>query len=323
MSIFWGLEHFTPPEGGVAVTLGTFDGVHLGHQALLRRLKEAGQEHGLNTVAVTFDRHPLDTVSPGHTPPLLNTSRERVDRLAAYKPGRVLVLVFDEHFARLDARRFVRQVLVERIGVRHIVVGENFRFGWMREGVPDLLQEMGEELGFRVDVLPPVEVHGRAVSSSLIRRTLQEGDVRRAADYLGGCYRIRGTVVHGDARGRQLGYPTANLDVPAERLMPARGIYAVNGRFNGLQLRGAANIGTRPTLGGGPLALEVHLVGFDGDLYGRELEVQFLERLREERRFESVEALVEQIQEDVHRSLQTPDCTAHSELEEMITSRAD
>ncbi len=308
MSIFWGLEHYVPPADGVAVTIGVFDGFHVGHQALMHRLAEAGRSHGLPTIAVTMDRHPLEVVAPERAPLLLSDDRERVERLAKAGPSGVLVLRFDEEFARLDARRFVREVLLGTVGAHYVVVGESFRFGRGREGTPELLREMADELGFHVTVVPPVVVDGEPVSSSLVRQTLAAGDVRRAARLLGSCYSVSGVTVHGDGRGQQIGFPTANLELSPRRLLPADGVYAVNGRFNGVLLRGAANVGVRPTVGSGPRCLEVHLVGFRGELYGRPLEVRFLERLRDEKRFSSLEELAAQIREDVGRALEVPDC---------------
>ena len=308
MSIFWGLEHYIPPADGVAVTIGVFDGFHVGHQALVHRLAEAACGHGLPAIAVTMDRHPLEVVAPDRAPLLLSDPRERVERLARSGVAGVLVLRFDEVFARLDARRFVREVLLENVGAHYVVVGQSFRFGRGREGTPELLQEMADELGFHVDVVSPVMVDGEPVSSSLVRQTVEAGDVRRAARLLGACYSVSGVTVHGDGRGQQIGFPTANLEIPPRRLLPANGVYAVNGRFNGVLLRGAANVGVRPTVGGGPRGLEVHLVGFRGELYGNHLEVRFLERLRDEKRFSSLDELAAQIREDVARALDVPDC---------------
>ncbi|BCW97272.1 MAG: riboflavin biosynthesis protein [Armatimonadota bacterium] len=308
MSIFWGLEHYIPPADGVAVTIGVFDGFHVGHQALVHRLAEAACGHGLPAIAVTMDRHPLEVVAPDRAPLLLSDPRERVERLARSGVAGVLVLRFDEVFARLDARRFVREVLLEKVGAHYVVVGQSFRFGRGREGTPELLQEMADELGFHVDVVSPVMVDGEPVSSSLVRQTLEAGDVRRAARLLGGCYSVSGVTVHGDGRGQKIGFPTANLEISPRRLLPANGVYAVNGRFNGVLLRGAANVGVRPTVGGGPRGLEVHLVGFRGELYGNHLEVRFLERLRDEKRFSSLEELAAQIRQDVARALEVPDC---------------
>ncbi len=308
MSIFWGLEHYIPPADGVAVTIGVFDGFHVGHQALVHRLAEAACGHGLPAIAVTMDRHPLEVVAPDRAPLLLSDPRERVERLARSGVAGVLVLRFDEVFARLDARRFVREVLLDNVGAHYVVVGQSFRFGRGREGTPELLQEMADELGFHVDVVSPVMVDGEPVSSSLVRQTLEAGDVRRAARLLGACYSVSGVTVHGDGRGQQIGFPTANLEISPRRLLPADGVYAVNGRFNGVLLRGAANVGVRPTVGGGPRGLEVHLVGFRGELYGNHLEVRFLERLRDEKRFSSLDELAAQIREDVARALDVPDC---------------
>lgn len=315
MSIFWGLDNFCAPEPGVAVTIGSFDGVHLGHQALLERLIRLGKERGLPAVAVTFDRHPLEVIAPEKAPPLIQTPRERMRRLAASGVQSVLALHFDEAMAQMAAEDFVRGVLLERIHMKAAIVGENFRFGRRRRGDPELLRRMGEQEGFDVEVLPALVVDGRPVSSTLVRRTVMEGDVRLAARLLGECFRVTGTVVHGDGRGRQIGFPTANVDVPVRRLVPGNGVYAVNGRFgaeNATLLRGAANIGTRPTVGGISPVFEAHLIGFTGDLYGQELEVLFLDRLRDEKKFASLDELIGQIGRDVSAALRTPDPELHT-----------
>lgn len=308
MSIFWGLENFVAPDSGAAVTIGTFDGLHLGHQALLGRLKDLGSQHQLPTVAVTFDRHPMETVAPQNVPPLLLTARNRAERIAWSGVNRVLVLRFDEELANMEAEDFVREILLERVRARHIVVGQNFRFGRRRAGGPSLLASMGPELGFSVDVLPPQVVDDQPVSSTSVRQCLLAGDVVRAARMLGIFYYVRGEVVHGDARGRKIGYPTANVVTPPNLLLPANGVYAVNIHLDDITMRGAANIGIRPTIGGSGRHLEVHIVGYNGDLYGQILKVRFLARLRDERKFASLDDLVRQIHRDVQDALAVPDC---------------
>lgn len=308
MSIFWGLGHYTKPERGTAVTIGAFDGIHRGHQALISRLRADAARLGLASVAITFDRHPLEVVAPQRAPLLLNTPRERAHKLADLGVSRVIVLPFDESMANMEAADFVSDVLVEQVGARHAVVGHNFMFGRNRSGDSDYLRQLGGEVGLSVEIAEPCYLEGELVSSTAVRNAVAAGDVSRAAAMLGYCYSVRGEVVQGDARGRELGYPTANVCTPERLLLPANGIYAVNARFNGMLIRGAANIGVRPTLGGGPRWLEVHLIGYRGDLYGKNLEVHFLNRLRSEMKFESVEALVAQIDEDVRQALAAADC---------------
>ncbi len=308
MSIFWGLEHYSPPQSGTAVTIGVFDGLHLGHQTLLRKLVELGKQKELTTAAITFDRHPLEVIAPDKAPLMLNSSRERAERLATFGVNRVLVLRFDETLAAVEPDDFVRDILIDRIGMRAAVVGQNFHYGRGQRGDALKLVEEAREFGFEVEVVPPVIFECQTLSSTLVRKTIEEGAVRKAASMLGMCYTVRGQVVHGDGRGQQIGFPTANIKPPDRQLLPANGVYAVKGRFNGMHIRGAANLGVRPTLGGGPRCLEVHLIGYSGDLYGQEIEIQFLERLRDERAFASISDLVEQIKEDVNRALCVSDC---------------
>ncbi len=310
LSIFWGLDTYNAPEGGVAVTIGAFDGVHVGHRALLAHLSRMAFDRGLPSVAVTFDPHPLEVVAPEKAPPLLCTVRERAERLSATGVNRVLVLEFNEALAGMEAQEFVREVLIRRVGMRAIVVGQDFRFGRGRGGDAGLLVRMANEVRFDAAVMPPVVLDRMPVSSSNIRSALMQGNVRRAALMLGGYYRVRGTVVAGQGVGRRLGFPTANILACERQLLPKDGIYAVNGRFNGTLLRGAANLGVRPTLGEGARLLEVHLIGYNGDLYGQTLEVQFLERLRDEQKFASREELIAQIRADVRQSLEVSDWLA-------------
>ncbi|MEI6914957.1 MAG: bifunctional riboflavin kinase/FAD synthetase [Armatimonadota bacterium] len=309
MSIFWGLENYAPPTSGAAITIGAFDGVHRGHQLLLSRLVEVGEIHGLHTVAITFDRHPLDLLAPSKVPPQIQTVRDRAVRLSTSGVDWVLVLPFTEALADMDPRKFVEDVIVKQVGANHAVVGENFRFGKGRAGGSEMLRTLGKELGFGVDVVPPLILGHDQISSTLIRRKIEEGDVSRAAEFLGGCFKIKGTVVQGQGLGRQLGFPTANIQTAPNQLLPGNGIYAVNAHFQKTHIRGAANVGVRPTVNSGAKLLEVHLIGFQGDLYNQEMEVEFLEKLRDESKFNSVVELTEQIQRDVHRAVSIPDCT--------------
>lgn len=308
MSIFWGVDHFAAPEQGAAVTIGVFDGLHLGHQSLLRRLCETGRERALGTVAVTFDRHPLEVVGHHCAPLLLSTPRDRAEKIGRSGVNRVLALHFDEVLAAISAEEFVDDILIGKVGMRCAVVGQNFRFGRKRTGDPELLAKLGRSRGFSVEVVPPCMLDGEPISSTRVRSVLEQGDVHSAGLMLGCHYTLKGKVVHGDARGREIGFPTANIQVPERILVPANGVYAVNGRFNGMQIRGAANIGVRPTVGGGTRSVEVHLVGYRGDLYDQEMEVSFLGRLRDEVRFESLDALKQQIRADIHQALDVSSC---------------
>jgi riboflavin kinase/FMN adenylyltransferase len=281
------------------VTIGNFDGVHLGHRAILARVCQRAKELEAQSVAVTFDPHPLKVLRPETSLPLLTTPEQKIDLMAASGLDAVVVLPFTREFAALPAREFVQRYFLERLRVREVVVGHDYCFGRGREGNIDLLREMGRNHGFTVQVVWAVEVEGAVVSSSLIRAMLRLGKVEEAGRLLGRPYGVAGRVVAGKGRGAKLlGIPTANIR-PENELLPATGIYAVRVRRGKKILPGAANIGTCPTFENGEFSLEVHLLDFSGDIYGEELGVEFVARLREERRFPNIEALAAQIHADI------------------------
>jgi riboflavin kinase/FMN adenylyltransferase len=293
-----------PPEGTV-VTIGAFDGIHLGHQALLRLVRERATERGLPTALVTFDRHPAQVVRPESAPKLLTTLPQKLELLEATGlVDHAVVLTFDETRRRETAEDFVREVLDGCLRARLVVVGADFHFGNARRGNVALLAEMGRELGFDVVGLELVTADAGSVtySSTLVRQRLAAGDVQGAAEILGRVHEVRGTVVEGDRRGRELGFPTANVAVPEEICLPAAGIYA--GTFtgaDGVARPAALSLGHRPTFytDQAYLLLEAYLLDFSGDLYGQRVSVGFVERIRSEERFESVDALVAAMHRDV------------------------
>ncbi|MBI4796992.1 MAG: bifunctional riboflavin kinase/FAD synthetase [Deltaproteobacteria bacterium] len=292
------------PEGAASfsrtvVTIGNFDGVHLGHRAILARVHQRAKELEAQSVAVTFDPHPLKVLRPEASLPLLTTPEQKISLMAASGLDAVVVLPFTREFAGLPAREFVQRYFLERLKVREVVVGHDYCFGRGREGNIDLLKEMGKQHGFTVQVVWAVEADGAVVSSSLIRAMLRLGKVEEAGRLLGRPYGVAGRVVAGKGRGAKLlGIPTANIR-PENELLPATGIYAVRVRRGDEILPGAANIGTCPTFENGEFSLEVHLLDFSGDLYGENLGVEFVARLREERRFPSIEDLAAQIHADI------------------------
>jgi riboflavin kinase/FMN adenylyltransferase len=295
--------HDLPPGKAVfsrtVVTIGNFDGVHLGHRAILARVCQRARELAGQAVAVTFDPHPVKVLRPEINLPLLTTAEQKLKLLSDSGLDAVVVLPFTPEFAALPAREFVHQYFYDRLQAREVVVGHDYCFGRGREGNIGLLKEMGESHGFTVQVVWAVEVDGAVVSSSLIRAMLRLGKVTEARRLLGRPYDVTGRVVPGKGRGAKLlKVPTANLMTPNE-LLPASGIYAVWVRRGDAILPGVANIGTCPTFDNAELSLEVHLLDFAGDLYGEALEVQFVRRLREERRFPSIEALAAQIHADI------------------------
>jgi len=274
------------PASGRSVAVGTFDGVHLGHREVIE---------GSDSV-LTFDPHPVSVVAPQHTPKLLTTPARKAELVASLGVEEMVVIPFDAEFAKLTAEQFIEDVLVGALGATQVSVGENFRFGNRAKGDPDLLSADGR---FQTIVHPLLELGGEIVSSSHIRGLLQAGEVADANRLLGATFRVTGVVAHGDERGRRLGFPTANLVPDEEFAYPGHGVYAAlaDGR------PAAVSIGVRPTFdtGRGEL-IEAYILDFEGDLYGEPLTLEFLERLRGERRFDSAEALVEQMQSDVTRT---------------------
>jgi riboflavin kinase / FMN adenylyltransferase len=276
------------PEGGSdrKVAIGTFDGVHLGHREVIR---------GADAV-LTFDPHPLSVIHPEATPKLLNRFSVKRDLIAGLGVHELVVIPFDREFAGREADRFVDEILVGQLGATQVAVGENFRFGKGAKGTPELLRSSE---AFETRVVPLVEVEGETVSSSHIRGLVAAGDVAHASAFLGGPFLFEGEVVRGDQRGRDLGMPTANL-VPDDSLVcPGHGVYAAWAHGH----PAAVNVGVRPTFESGRgLLVEAHLIGFEGDIYGETLRIAFLERMRGERRFESAEALVDQMRKDVDQA---------------------
>ena len=296
----WAHPPGLPSDRGAVATVGTFDGVHLGHWAVLQEIRARAEATGRRSVLVTFDPHPLRIVRPEHAPLLLTTPVEKKEILAESGLDWAVFVSFTEALSRYEPRRFVEEILVDRLGVEELVIGYDHGFGRDRQGDSATLQTIGRELGFSVDVVAPVSADGAAVSSSRIRRMLQEGDVRGARACLGRPYSIRGVVVRGDGRGRGLGFPTANLRVAErDKLVPPQGIYAVRGVLRSGTYPGALHLGPRPTFKGSPPSIELHLIDFEGDIYGEDVRVDFVEHLRGVEPFTSVEALVRQIRKDV------------------------
>lgn len=292
-----GLESYPPDGRPGAVALGAFDGIHLGHRAILGRAVTLARERGLEALACTFDPHPLEVLQPDRAPRPLTTLADRLELIAETGIDTAVVVAFTRAIAALEPEAFVRDALAGTLRAREIVVGFNHRFGRGARGDARLLETLGPSLGFRTHVVAPLEVDGVPVSSSEIRAALGRGDLERAARLLGRPYALGGEVVHGAGRGRTLGFPTANVRMDL-RLPLAPGVYACRARVGPAEYRAVVNAGVRPTFGETELAVEAHLLDFSGDLYGQRIHLTFLRRLREERRFPSVEALREQIAAD-------------------------
>jgi riboflavin kinase / FMN adenylyltransferase len=284
------------------VTIGNFDGVHRGHRVLLRRTVDAAADRGLRSVAVTFEPHPAAVLRPGTEPLRLQSLQDRCDALADAGVDLVVVLAFTAELAALSPQAFIDEVLRGPLGTARVVVGTNFRFGRRAAGDVVTLVEAGEEAGFDVEAVTLLELHGEPLSSSSVRRHLEEGDVTWAAEALGRPFAVRGRVVTGDGRGRTIGVPTANLDVPSTQLVPGNGVYAGHARADGQRWPAVTNIGVRPTFDGRTRTVEVHLLDADVDLYDRDLEVDLAHRIRGEQRFAGVDELVARIGTDIEEA---------------------
>jgi len=279
------------------LTLGNFDGVHRGHQEIIHRLVEAARADGGQALVLTFHPHPGQVLHPAHPPRLVMDWRTRVAHLGDLGVDAVVVQRFNRRFAALTAEEFVRHWLVEGLGVRRIVVGHRVGFGHNRSGTAEVLRRLGADWGFDVEIVGPIEVAGMLVSSSAVRQAISEGAFDRARILLGRPHSVIGRVIHGHHRGRMLGFPTANLRV-AGLVLPPDGVYAVRAHVGAIGSQGVANLGFNPTFQDHERSLEVHLFDVNADLYGKRLEVTFVHRLRGEKRFETVQALVAQIGRD-------------------------
>ena len=281
------------------VTIGSFDGVHLGHQAILNQVKAVAAELGLPSVVMTFEPQPQEFFSGEKAPARLMRLREKVDALLDFGVDHVLCLQFNRELRNLTAMEFVQSVLVDGLGTKCLIVGDDFRFGCDRSGDFEMLLKMGETSDFTVQDTETLAVDGERVSSTLVRQILRQGNFDRAGQLLGKPFTIRGRVVYGQQLGRELGFPTANVQLNRYSA-PLSGVYAVLVTIDGVVYQGAANVGLRPTVGDllKPI-LEVHLLDFSGDLYGQRIEVEFVTKIRDEEKFTSLEKLVEGIQRDV------------------------
>ncbi|CAK0745001.1 bifunctional riboflavin kinase/FMN adenylyltransferase [Gammaproteobacteria bacterium] len=298
MELIRGIHNLRPKHRDCVATIGNFDGVHLGHQQVLGQLATHSRSYGVPLTVVTFEPHPQEYFAPDRAPPRLTRFREKVEILSRYSVDRLLCLHFDKKMAKMAPEEFIKQVLVVGLGVRYLVIGDDFRFGSKRRGDFAMLQNMGGAYGFPVVNLHTFCVDHTRVSSTRVREALTRGDLDSAEKLLGRPYRMVGKVAHGYKRGRLIGFPTANLFLH-RHATPLSGVYAVE-MFNipGEPRPGVANVGMRPTVDGSQALLEVHLFDFNGDLYGRHVEVDFLRKLREERRFASFDELRAQIIRD-------------------------
>jgi len=287
-----------PPGPGVSLTVGNFDGVHLGHRELLRAAVRTAREKGTASVALTFTPHPVRYFSPGSRFYEITTEAEKASLIAGMGIDTLVIERFDEEIGRMSPEEFAREILLRRLRAGWVTVGYDFTFGKNRSGSPSLLQRIGREAGFEVRIIPPVLRGGLIVSSTRIRDLLLGGRVREAEELLCRPYPLSGPVVPGAGRGKKLGFPTANVRFSQE-LVPLPGVYVVDAEVEGTRCRAVANVGFCPTFGENSLGLEVYLIDVDRDLYGRQIEVRFRDRIRDERKYKEVSELVRQIGKDV------------------------
>jgi len=298
MQLIRGIHNITPQVRGCVLTIGNFDGVHLGHQEVLNGLKAKAKSLKLPSAVMTFEPQPQELFKGNKAPARLSRLREKLSLLEAYDIERLLCVRFDAKFSAMSARDFIEQLLVKKLGVKFLVVGDDFRFGNNRVGNFEMLQQAGREFGFEVISTQSLTVSNARVSSTLIREHLAGGNIKAATAMLGHPFVISGRVRHGQKLGRTIGFPTANIALD-RKVSPVQGVFAVAVTFDGNVYQGVANIGKRPTVNGTRIQLEIHLFDFQGDIYGKCLDTQVLSMIRTEKKFDSFDLLKEQIKRDV------------------------
>lgn len=302
MNVFRGIDH-AAIERPATLTLGVFDGLHLGHQEIVRTVVERALLTNTVPTLITFDPHPRQVLKPETAPPLLQTFNQKMEGLRLLGIKQVIVLDFNAELAAVSAEEFIRRFITHGLQAREIYLGKGFAFGHERQGNIELLRRLSKEIGFKAEEVREVQLRGHRISSTMIRRLLKAGRVNLARRMLGRAYGIEGTVIHGKAMGRQLSFPTANLEIQ-NRALPADGVYVTLALVDGAWHRSVTNVGKRPTFGEEfESKVEVHLIDFDQDLYGKVLRVRFLHRLRGEKRFNGIKELKEQIAKDRDRSV--------------------
>jgi riboflavin kinase/FMN adenylyltransferase len=296
------LARFSPKKGTL-LTIGVFDGVHLGHRHLMAKLTGLARKQGLQSGVITFSRHPSEVLTEKRLPFLTDIER-RTELLKEAGVDEVIPLTFTPELAKLSPREFL-ELLQKHLRIKGLVVGPDFALGKNRAGNTEVLRKLGEEMGFSLTVVPPLKINDEVVSSTAIRKALTEGDTRRAQKLMGRPFSLQGKVVVGDKRGAELGFPTANLEAKPEQALPADGVYTSRAFIDDLAYPAMTNIGRHPTFGGNKRLVEVYLLDYRGDLYGQELNVEIIERLRDEIKFDSPEELKKQIAQDVKRGKAT------------------
>lgn len=297
MQLIRGIGNIRPEHHGCVLTIGKFDGVHLGHQAVCKNLIDKARELSLPSAVMVFEPQPEEFFAPDKAPPRLSSLRDKYNQLKQLGIDRLICIRFASEFAQQSPTHFVESLLRDKLGTRFLVVGDDFKFGFQRKGDFAFLQSISSQCGFDVVNTKSYQMNDDRVSSTLIRQALRDNNFRAARDMLGRDFALFGKVVHGEQNGRTIGFPTANLKIKAPKL-PISGVFAVKAKVNGEEYDGVANLGYRPTLAGQQLQLETHLFAYSGNLYGRVLSVSFVDKIRDERRFESLQDLKLQIKKD-------------------------
>ncbi|WP_419870768.1 bifunctional riboflavin kinase/FAD synthetase [Chryseobacterium sp. CT-SW4] len=297
MKIFKNFNEYSSQKP-LALSLGMFDGVHLGHKSIINELIKVGSENNLETAILTFWPHPRFVFNPNEDLKLLNTLEEKKFLMDKYGIDNLFLKEFDEDFRNLTGEEFVRQILVDKLHIKYLIIGYDHSFGKNKSGNFDLLQKLSKELGFEVEQMEAINIHENNISSTKVRNALLSGNIKEATEMLGYPYSVSGTVTHGKKIGRTIGYPTANIKTDSIKLLPKKGAYIVEVEVNSRQYKGMLSIGTNPTVNGDQLTVEVYILDFNEDIYDKPITVKFRDYLHDEIKFESLEKLIERLDED-------------------------
>ncbi|BEV03196.1 bifunctional riboflavin kinase/FAD synthetase [Chryseobacterium gambrini] len=297
MKVFKNFKDYTSQKP-LALSLGMFDGVHLGHKSIIDELINVGSQNDLETAVLTFWPHPRFVFNPDENLKLLNTLEEKKFLMEKYNIENLFLKEFDEEFRNLTGEEFVRQILIEKLNVKYLIIGYDHSFGKNKSGNFELLQKLSKELGFEVEQMEAINIHENNISSTKIRNALSAGNIKEANEMLGYSYSVSGTVVHGKKIGRTIGYPTANIETESIKLLPKKGAYVVEVFVKNQQYKGMLSVGTNPTVNGEKLTVEVYILDFEGDIYDEEITVKFRDFLHDEIKFEGLEKLIERLDDD-------------------------
>lgn len=300
MRVIFNYKRYHKMKQPVAIALGTFDGMHRGHRELISQLYKLKLKNGYDIMVYTFLEHPLNRLNPDKAPPQIMTIYEKMLFFNRTNIDWLVLNPFDAEFATMSPKSFIEDFLLSRYNVQAIVVGYNFRFGFQREGDVQFLKDMSQSYGFKLIVVPPISLGGNIISSTLIRKYIQEGQIKEANSCLGAAYSIYGKVIHGYGRGKTLGFPTANLKFNLKKVIPKFGVYITKVYVGDKKYWGVTNIGKNPTFQNQGINLETHLIDYKGNLYGKKLKIEFVHRLREEKVFSNIEDLKRQINKDIN-----------------------